>query len=92
MPLLSSRAPSRTILQVLLVGLGFIAGYFIAERWWSSGGRSTLVQICGWIDYINGLQEELEGQRAASEEVRDEFMAMLQQYRRTIGSPAEERD
>ena len=49
----------------------FVAGYFLAGWWWSSArDTSPLAQICARVDYVNGLQENLKGQEAASEEVR----------------------
>jgi hypothetical protein len=66
---------------VALVALAFcfVAGYLLAGWWWSSArDRSPLAQICARVDYVNGLQENLKGQEAASEEVRAEFKALYQ--------------
>src|SRR5258705_5128995 len=38
--------------------------------WSSARDTSPLAQICARVDYVNGLQENLKGQEAASEEVR----------------------
>ena len=50
--------------------------------WWS-GTRNLgpMEQICAGVDYVNSLQENLEGQQAASEEVRSEFKALVEQCR-----------
>ena len=45
----------------------FVAGYFLAGLWWSARDTSPLAQICARVDYVNGLQENLKGQEAASE-------------------------
>jgi hypothetical protein len=87
----SSRAVVRLV-QALLLGLCAVAGYLTAG--WLAGPRDTtsLAKICARVDYINGLQEELEGQQAASEEVRDEFKALVEQCRAALRSRAEESD
>jgi hypothetical protein len=50
--------------------------------WWS-GTRNLgpLEQISTRVDYVNSLQENLEGQQAASEGVRSEFKALVEQCR-----------
>ena len=50
--------------------------------WWS-GTRNLgpLEQICARVDYVNSLQENPEGRQAASEEVRSEFKALVEQCR-----------
>ena len=70
----------------------FVAGYLLAG-WWSEGrDKSPLEQISGRIDYVNSLQENLEGQQAASEEVRSEFKALVEQCRIVLQSRTEETD
>jgi hypothetical protein len=61
--------------------------------WWS-GTRDTtpLAQICARVDYVGGLQQELKGQRAASEEVRDEFKALVEQCRAALRNRADAND
>jgi hypothetical protein len=90
--MVSSRSLSRVLLQALLLGLCFVAGYLLAG-WWS-GTRDTtpLAQICARVDYVDGLQQALEGQQAASEEVRDEFKALVEQCRAALRNRAEEND
>jgi hypothetical protein len=56
------------------------------------GDQSPLVQICARVDYVNRLQENLEGQAAASEEVRAEFKALVEQCRAALRDRAEEND
>jgi hypothetical protein len=53
--------------------------------WWS-GSRDTtaLARLCARVDYVNGLQEELQGQLAASEEVQNEFRMMVEQCRAAL--------
>jgi hypothetical protein len=61
--------------------LCFAGGYLFAA--WLSSPRDTtpLARICSRVDYVNGLQEQLEGQQAASEEVREEFKALVEECR-----------
>ena len=71
----------------------FVAGYLLAGWWWSSArDTSPLAQICARVDYVNGLQENLKGQEAASEEVRAEFKALVEQCRAALRDRAEEND
>ena len=53
---------------------------------------TPLARICSRVDYVNGLQEELEGQQAASEEVREEFKALVEECRAALSNRAEETD
>jgi hypothetical protein len=70
------------------------AGYLLAGWWWWSSARDTspLAQICARVDYVNGLQENLKGQEAASEEVRAEFKALVEQCRTALRNRADEND
>ena len=88
---LASLRVSRLTAGILLV-LCFAAGYLFAA--WLSGVRDTtpLARICSRVDYVNGLQEQLEGQQAASEEVREEFKALVEECRAALSSRAEEND
>jgi hypothetical protein len=70
----------------------FVAGYFLAGLWWSARDTSPLAQICARVDYVNGLQENLKGQEAASEEVRAEFKAQVEQCRTALRNRADEND
>jgi hypothetical protein len=90
--MISSRPRLRVLLQAFLLGLCFVAGYLIAG--WRSGSRDTtpLAQICARVDYVNGLQQAIEGQQAPSEEVRDEFKALLEKCRKALRNRAEEND
>jgi hypothetical protein len=90
---LVSSLPYRSrLVQACLLGLCVLAGYLIAGR--LSGTRDTtpLAQICARVDYVNGLQEELQGQQAASQEVRDEFKALVEECRAALKNRAEEND
>jgi hypothetical protein len=82
---------SRITAGILLV-LCFAAGYLFAA--WLSGARDTtpLAHICWRVDYVNGLQEELEGQQAASEEVREQFKALVDECRAALSNRAQEND
>ena len=79
---------SRITAGILLV-LCFAAGYLFAA--WLSGARDTtpLAHICSRVDYVNGLQEELEG---ASEEVREQFKALVDECRAALSNRAQEND
>jgi hypothetical protein len=85
----------RHLAVVVGLALCFIAGYLFAE-WWSDGsnaGDSTaLTQICARVDYVNSLQESLPEQKATSEEVRNEFSALVEQCRRALREEGEEND
>jgi hypothetical protein len=50
------------------------------------------MQICPRVDYINGLQEHLEGQQAANEEVREQFTALVEECRAALRNRGEEND
>jgi hypothetical protein len=76
----------------LALALCFVAGYFLAGLWSSTRDTSPLAQICARIDYVNGLQENLKGQDAASEEVRAEFKTLVEQCRTALRDRAEEND
>jgi hypothetical protein len=67
----------------------FVAGYFVADLW-SRRDTSPLAKICARVDYVNGLQENLKD--AASEEVRTELKALLEQCRTALRDRAEEND
>jgi hypothetical protein len=75
-----------------MLGLCFGAGYFIADWWSSSRDRTPLAQLCARIDYVNGLQLALDGQQAASEEVREQFEALVEQCRVALRNRTEEQD
>ena len=62
----------------------FVAGYLLAGWWSERRDKSPLEQICARIDYVNSLQENLEGQKSASEEVRSEFKALVEQCRAAL--------
>jgi hypothetical protein len=49
-------------------------------------------RICSRVDYVNGLQEELEGQQAASEEVREQFKILVEECRAVLSNRAQEND
>jgi hypothetical protein len=70
----------------------FVAGYFLSGLWANSRDTSPLAQICARVDYLNGLQENLKGQDAASEEVRAEFKKLVEQCRTALRDRAEEND
>jgi hypothetical protein len=70
----------------------FVVGYFLAHLWSSSRDPSPLAQICARVDYVNGMQENLKGQDAASEEVRAEFKALVEQCRTALRDRADEND
>jgi hypothetical protein len=87
-----SRPVLRVLLQVFLLGLFFVAGYLAAG--WRSGTRDTtaLAKICARVDYVNGLQQENDGQQASSEEARNELNAVVEQCRVALRNRAEEND
>jgi hypothetical protein len=77
---------------VLALAFCFVAGYFLAGLWWNARDPSPLAQICARVDYVNGLQENLKGQEAASEEVRAEFKVLVEQCRTALRNRADEND
>ena len=76
----------------LALAFCFVAGYLLAGWWSGARDTSPLAQICARVDYVNGLQENLTGQEAASEEVRAEFRALVEQCRTALRDRAEEND
>ena len=74
---------SRTSALVALA-VCFVAGYLLAGWWSGTRNLSPLEQICARVDYVNSLQENLEGQQAASEEVRSEFKTLVEQCRAAL--------
>jgi hypothetical protein len=64
----------------------------LPQLWSSTRDRSPLAQIRARVDYVNGLQENLKGQEAASEEVRAEFKALVEQCRTALRNRADEND
>jgi len=82
----------RILSQAFLLGACFVAGYLVAGWWWGSRDATPLAQICARIDYVNGLQEELQGQLGPAQEVRNEFRALVEQCRAALRSRAEEND
>ncbi len=80
------------LVAVVALALCFVAGYFLAGLWSSARNTSPLAQICARVDYVNGLQENLKGQEAASEEVRAEFNALVEQCRTALRNRADEND
>ena len=71
----------RLLIQAVLLGACFVAGYLIAEHWSGTRESTALAQLCARIDYVNGLQEELQGQLGPTQEVRDEFKALVDAVR-----------
>jgi HAMP domain-containing protein len=81
------------LVALVALALCFVAGYLLASWWWSSArDTSPLAQIRARVDYVNGLQENLKGQEAASEEVRAEFKALVEQCRTALRDRADEND
>jgi len=80
------------LVALVALALCFVAGYFLAGLWSNARDTSPLAQICARIDYVNGLQENLNGQAAASEEVRAEVRALVEQCRTALRDRAEEND
>jgi hypothetical protein len=77
---------------ILALALCFVAGYFLANLWSNARDTTPLAQICARVDYVNGLQENLKGQDAASEEVRAEFKKLVEQRRTALRNRADEND
>jgi hypothetical protein len=77
---------------VALVALAFcfVAGYLLAGLWSSARDTSPLAQICARVDYVDGLQETLKD--SASEEMRIEIKALVEQCRTALRDRAEEKD
>ena len=68
----------------------FVAGYLLAGLWSSARDTSPLAQICARVDYVDGLQETLKD--SASEEMRIEIKALVEQCRTALGNRADESD
>jgi hypothetical protein len=80
------------LVAVVALAFCFVAGYFLARLWSSARDTSPLAQICARVDYVNGLQENLSGEGAASEEVRAEFKTLVEQCRTALRDRADEND
>lgn len=63
------------------LALCFFSGFFLAAWFWTSTRAPTVAQLCARVDYINGLQENLKGEEAASQEVQTEVKALAEQCR-----------
>jgi hypothetical protein len=85
---------SRSMLRVLLQ-TSYSGSASLLDISWLADGRvhAPLARICARVDYLNGLQQELEGERATSQEVREEFAALVlheeitAQFTRDTGRP-----
>ena len=75
---------------IVALALCFVAGYVVASLWSSARDTSPLAQICARVDYVNGLQETLKD--SASEEMRIEIKALVEQCRTALRDRAEEKD
>jgi len=77
---------------VALVALAFcfVAGYLLAGLWSSARDTSPLAQICARVDYVDGLQETLKD--SASEEMRIEIKALVEQCGTALRNRADEND
>jgi hypothetical protein len=82
----------RLLIHAVLLGACLVAGYLIAGWWWGTRDNTALAQICARIDYVNGLQEQLQGHLGATQDMRDEFNALVEQCRVALRSRAEEND
>jgi hypothetical protein len=89
--MMSSLRPSRLV-QALMFAVCFVAGYSVAGWWPGEDDTTPLQEICARIDYVNGLQEKLKGQEAASEEIQAEFKKLIEQCRIVLTDRAEEND
>jgi hypothetical protein len=67
----------------------FAAGYALAGLWSSARDTSPLAQICARVDYVDGLQETLKD---ASEEMRIEIKALVEQCGTALRNRADEND
>src|SRR5262249_10484202 len=81
----------RWFASAVLLLVGSFATHLVASLVY---GPSPLAQICARVDHVNGLQENSQGtgQDAASEEVRAEFRALVEQCRKALRDRAEEKD
>jgi hypothetical protein len=69
-----------------------VAGFFLAEWLAARRDATPLARICARVDYLSGLQQELPGEQAASEEVRNEFKALVEDCRVALRNRADEAD
>jgi hypothetical protein len=61
-----------------------------ASLWSNARDTSPLAQICARVDYANSLEENLKGQ--ASDELRAELKALVEQCRTALRNRADEND
>jgi hypothetical protein len=75
--------------QVLLLGLFFAAGYFTAAWWALARDATPLERICARVDYLAGLQQEIDAQ-ALNGESRDELKLLVEECRTALAGRSEE--
>ena len=94
----ASRSRLRTIgsspfvrwgVQVLLLGLFFAAGYFTAAWWALARDATPLERICARVDYLAGLQQEIDAE-ALRGESRDEIKLLVEECRNALAGRSEE--
>jgi hypothetical protein len=91
----SSLCPSRIIIAVVaatVCRLENLPTQSVSEFNQPGHFLPPLARICSRVDYVNGLQEQPEGQQAASEEVREQFKALVEECGAALSSRAEEND
>ena len=78
------------VVALIALAFCFVAGYLLAGLWSSTRDTSPLAQICARVDYVDGLQETLKD--SASEEMRIEIKALVEQCRTALRDRADEND
>jgi hypothetical protein len=87
----------------LLIALSVVAGYVFASLVLGPSNSTSLARICARIDYVDELQEALEGKQqtsiekprsavSTSEEVRNEFRMLVAECRAALRERAKESD
>jgi hypothetical protein len=76
-------------LQVIVLGLFFAAGYLTAAWWALARDATPLERVCARVDYLAGLQQEIDTQ-ALNGESRDELKLLVEECRNALAGRSDE--
>jgi len=79
----------RWSVQIIVLGLIFAAGYFTAAWWALARDATPLERICARVDYLAGLQQEIDTEVLRGES-RDELKLLVEECRTALAGRSEE--
>jgi hypothetical protein len=84
---------SRLLAGVFIV-LSVLAGYLVASWWHGFGSQDVtpLQQICGRVEHLGSLVEELHEQGASTEEMRNQLAMLMEQCQEALGNSIEQNE